>query len=330
MGDFNQWDIKEALQDFADVKEVNVGPTRGSRSIDRIFLNMTRAVVESGTLDPLETDEEGTSDHRVAYCRLDLPRLTTFRWETYTYRFYNEDSRQLFKNWMVLYPWDEVTQAVGSNSKAEAYQATLNAAMDEFFPTKTTRRKSSDLPWMSKGLLEKIATRKRLFWAEGGKRTEAWRDMKRITDGLVKERKKGYVLTQKEHILAKDANRNFFRHVKTFSRLEKPPLFDIRQLYEDRNMSDKDIAEDMADYFVKVSREFDPLEPSQVPITKDTALPTLQKFEVASRIKRFRKPKSMVPGDIFPCLVTELADFFAIPLTSIYNEISRPAGKRSM
>ena len=31
----------------------------------------------------------------------------------------------------------------------------------------------------------------------------------------------------------------------------------------------------------------------------------------------------MVPGDIFPSLVTELSDFLAIPLTDIYNEITR-------
>ena len=35
-----------------------------------------------------------------------------------------------------------------------------------------------------------------------------------------------------------------------------------------------------------------------------------------------KKPKSMVRGDIFPDLVTEFADLLAIPLTSIYNEIS--------
>ena len=74
---------------------------------------------------------------------------------------------------------------------------------------------------------------------------------------------------------------------------------------------------------MKVSREFDPLEPEQIPLTeRDCSLPELQNFEVAARIKKIRKPKSMVPGDIFPCLVTELSDFFAIPLTSIYNEIT--------
>ena len=33
----------------------------------------------------------------------------------------------------------------------------------------------------------------------------------------------------------------------------------------------------------------------------------------------------MVPGDIFPQLMTKFSDFFAIPLTMIYNDISRTA-----
>ena len=42
-GDFNQWRIDETLQDYVDISEVKVGPTRGSRSIDRIFLNVSRS-----------------------------------------------------------------------------------------------------------------------------------------------------------------------------------------------------------------------------------------------------------------------------------------------
>ena len=47
-GDFNQWVIHEALQDFPDLKE-DVGPTRNGRCIDRLFTNFGRSVVESGT-----------------------------------------------------------------------------------------------------------------------------------------------------------------------------------------------------------------------------------------------------------------------------------------
>ena len=39
MGDTNQWDIAGALENFLDIQEAHCLNTRGSRSIDRIFLN---------------------------------------------------------------------------------------------------------------------------------------------------------------------------------------------------------------------------------------------------------------------------------------------------
>ena len=175
----------------------------------------------------------------------------------------------------------------GSNNKTLAYQETLTKAMDAFFPWKTTRRKSNDLPWLSKKVLKEIAEHKRFFWEEGGKRTAAWKERKKRTDDLIKKRKRGYMDTQKKHILAEDANRNFFRHVKTFSRHEKPKAFDVRQLF--KNKTYKEISEELASYFVKVLREFEPLEPEQVPFTTDVALPVLQNFQGGSEDQEIQK-----------------------------------------
>ena len=85
---------------------------------------------------------------------------------------------------------------------------------------------------------------------------------------------------------------------------------------------DIQIAETLATYFTEVSNEFEPLSPDQIPITHKAALPYLSKHDISSRIKYFRKPKSMVKGDIFPSLMTKYCDFFAIPLQFIYNEIT--------
>ena len=41
-----------------------------------------------------------------------------------------------------------------------------------------------------------------------------------------------------------------------------------------------------------------------------------------SRVRRFKKPRSTVPGDIFPLLVTQFADFLVVPLANIYNSIT--------
>lgn len=89
-GDFNHWKIQDVLVDFSDFSEEKVGPTRGSRCIDRVLLKVGRAVEESGMLAPLETEEDeqglqAVSDHRVVFVKVGLRRKETFRWEKYSY-----------------------------------------------------------------------------------------------------------------------------------------------------------------------------------------------------------------------------------------------------
>ena len=152
-GDFNQWPVEDYLQDLCDIREVAVGNTRGDKSIDRIFCNLSRSVSVSGCLAPLETEDGRKSDHGVAYCKFKLSKKKSFKWETYSYRRYTPEAEELFKSWIVFHDWSEVLNAEGSHAKTEAYQATLTWAVESFFPLKTTRRKNTDLPWMSKGVL---------------------------------------------------------------------------------------------------------------------------------------------------------------------------------
>ena len=139
------------------------------------------------------------------------------------------------------------------------------------------RKKSTNLPWMNKRTRKLIEGRKRLYVAEGGERTEVWKEEKRRIDKLIVERKRGYMDTQRAHILQDDASRNFFKHAKNFSRFEKPKEFDVRSLLPDK--SDAEVADVLADFFNKVSREFEALEPHQIPITKDRKLPVLNVSE---------------------------------------------------
>ena len=126
---------------------------------------------------------------------------------------------------------------------------------------------------------------------------------------------------KKQQLTAQDANRSFFRLVKAFNTPEKSQTFDVRSLRP--GSSDQQVADKLADYFNRISAEFDPLEPGQTLQARDRSLDPLAPHEVASRLKHFRKPKSMVTGDVFPSIVTKFSDFFAIPLTDIYNEIAQ-------
>ena len=314
-GDFNQWDAPTALQEFVDISEVSVGPTRGDQSIDRLFCNMSRAVIESGTVPPLETeaDDAARSDHLVAYVTVDLPRRDAFEWISYTYRHFTEEAKAIFGRWIIMHDWASVVQAEGSEAKARAYQADIDWAMDNFFPQRTTRRKSTDLPWINKAVRKKIRRRNEIYKKEG--RSQLWKMWKRITDSLIRERREKYMNNKRIQLTADDANRSFFRLIKSFNTPEKPQNFDVRSLRP--GLSDAQVSEELADFFNRISAEFDPLNDGDVPCAKPRKLDWVKTHEVASRIKHFRKPKSMVQGDVFPATVTKFSDFFAIPLSDI-------------
>ena len=91
-GDFNQWQIDQALVEFPDISEVHVGPTRGDRAIDRLFCNMTRSLLSSGTVPPLETEsptDAARSDHLITYMSTRFQTRQATEWVTYSYRQYS-------------------------------------------------------------------------------------------------------------------------------------------------------------------------------------------------------------------------------------------------
>ena len=110
-------------------------------------------MVESGTLPPLENDGEGedkrVSNHKIGYIGANLPGRGPGLPMKYTYRFFNKERSDEFKAWTVSQEWREVYEAEDSNSKARAYQATINSGLDKFFPWKTTTRNSNDPPWIN-------------------------------------------------------------------------------------------------------------------------------------------------------------------------------------
>ena len=80
--------------------------------------------------------------------------------------------------------------------------------------------------------------------------------------------------------------------------------------------TEEEVAELLVEHFNAISSEF------QIPVTNTKTLPTLLPYQVAGRIRAFKKPKSMVRGDIFPALFAKFGDLLAIPLCEIYNTIT--------
>ena len=137
---------------------------------------------------------------------------------------------------------------------------------------------------------------------------------------MIRTRRDNYFAVQKKIILADDGSRVFFKNVKRYKSSDKPAVFDVKTLCP--GDSDQAVAEKLAEYFNAISHEFSALEPRDIPITRPKILPLIEPWDLSRRIKKFKKPKSMVKGDIFPDLMTHYCDQLALPLADVYNKIT--------
>ena len=99
---------------------------------------------------------------------------------------------------------------------------------------------------------------------------------------------------------------------------EAPTIWDIHALFEDEDNAQ--IAEQLACYFNKISTEFEPLEVINKEIRLGSREPP-EIYQVAVKLRSFRKPNSTVKGDIPPSLINEVSDILAIPLHFIYCQV---------
>ena len=316
-GDFNQWPAEYLLEDHPDLSEVAHGPTRNGRSIDRSFVNFGRSIIEAGTLEPLESEDGSKSDHRIAWAKAKflVERPST---HTYTYRAYSESGAAVFLAELDTQTWHEVFTASTTSQKVEAFQAILDNLMSKCFKYKTVTRCSRDPPWFNSRIKHKILKRRKVYDRQG--RSARWKKMKAETDEICRKMCASYLDQQKNNLTAPDAARAFYRNVKAYSSKEKPPIFDVKELYPEKN--DAYIAESLADHFNSISNEFEGLNENEVPPQAYNSLKMLTAEEVVERLKSFKKPKSTVKGDIFPALVNRAAPALAAPLQHIYNNIT--------
>ena len=179
----------------------------------------------------------------MAYIRASLPRIRSFEWTTYQYRYFNEESVQKFGCWLAGFDWKEMVALEGSNKMTDFCQATVMDALERYFPLIKVRRKTSDCPWINNHVRDLIRNCNEIYLREGW--SSKWKRLKRWTDELIRKRQAKYLQSQRNALLVDDARRNFFRYVKAYQSAERPKQFDPRSLFPGK--SDKETAEGLAD-----------------------------------------------------------------------------------
>ena len=169
---------------------------------------------------------------------------------------------------------------------------------------------------MTDAIRDLIEDRRTIFRTDG-ERSDRWKILKKRVSADVKKRKAGY----NKHLLDKfdkDPDpRNFYHHVNGLLGGESKPRWSPTSIYPDRG--EDFIVEELAEYFNSISSEYEPLNIDEVPSTFDRQLPLLTAETVEEGIKKAKKPSSVVPGDLPPCLLSRHASLLAVPVTRIFN-----------
>ena len=194
------------------------------------------------------------------------------------------------------------------------HEITIDAT-DKCFPLKTRRVRSTDDPWITDEIKRAIRTRKRRYkkWDRGPK----WQSAKDHTNSLIKESKRDFYNDAVERLKARGSSQLPYKALKELAIPDRPPSWTINSLRP--HSTNEALAEELADYFVRITDEFVGLDPDLAPTTFPSPFPTLMPHEVAERIRSGKKPKSAVLGDVLPSLASKFSDATAIPATRIIN-----------
>ena len=224
-----------------------------------------------------------------------------------------------FGEWIASKTWQEIDGVASPSTQVQILHSILEQGMERCFEMKTRKKKTTEPVWMTDEIRTLIRKRRRLY--RRVKRKEKWMEIKAIVAAKVSERKKGHGQYVKDKFAAEKDSGNFYRSVNSIMKGCEQEAWNVRALYPDQ--TDQDISEIMAEYFNKISEEYRPLQNSDIPTTHDTHLPIITEEQVRRRLIKMSKPTSQVPGDIPPTLYKHYANYLAVPVTKIFNNIAR-------
>ena len=154
--------------------------------------------------------------------------------------------------------------------------------------------RSTDKPWITDNIKRKIRRRKRIY--KKNDKTEKWHEVRRDIQAEIKEKRLAYYRNESEKIKSMKGSYIPFKVLHHITDPEKPKNWSIKSL--NPNMSDKELAEDVASYFIKITDEFEPLDLTMIPekvipVTFSSPFEMAEPHIVADRIRAGKKPYLM-------------------------------------
>ena len=313
-GDFNRADVSPILADYPDMKLASVLPTRADAALDLIITNFDD---EIETRSPLQNGDDGVfSDHNVVICVTSLSHSHEFDWIERRYRPMKPDAVEKAAKRIKETVWDDILPTMEQpDFYVEQFHRTIVEICEQEIPWKKERVRSTDDPWISKGIRKRVDQRKAVFRRSG--RSANWKVMKKSTRKMIKKSRSEFY--DREVNKMKPPGLLPFKAIAALKDKERPKTWSLSSLYPEK--SDEETMEEAATFFTKISHEFEPLRQEDLPETYEKRVGLLTVQAVGEALKEMKKPKSYVSIDVPPAVLALCIDEIAHPITPILNLI---------
>ena len=311
-GDFNKKKIGPGIEDYPDLKLIQTKPTRQGAHLDLVFTNFEQLIMSTHTLPPLESnDDNSKSDHDIIMTTCKTETRHHFTKKTITFRPYTARGEEMFGRMLLGQDWSTIYSET-CDEAALKLTTILDGFMNTCFPEKTRIIKSTNLPWYNDKLARLSRQKKREYRRK--RRSKRWKELEdRYQEMLIGAQRNFF---EKMKNKAKEAGNSaeYFRAVAELSGSKTTEDWSVNEMFPGK--SDDYIAEEIATYFNNISADFTPLAVTQ-PIDCSRLCPEI--YQISARLRKMKKPKSRVPGDIFRQLISKYSDALAVPLFHVFG-----------
>ena len=314
-GDQNKKNIDKFLRTHGDLRQLDLGATRGRAALDCCYVNMEERVYQTNICQPLHDTEGNPSDHALVGIDCRLKRVDDFTKIKTRGRHYTIEGQEQFGELLAKKRWISIVKD-NATETVEEFNKVVEDFKDQCFPWREYTRKSGDKPWFTKRIGRLLRRKKRAFKYEG--KTTRYHDLVAEADGEILENKERFFEKVRHTITGKPDPKAYFRAIKLLQDPEAPAPWSVRSLFPGK--TDEYIAEEAAEYFSRISAEFDPI-PRATPTPEGERMTVPSIAQIASKIRSMKKPKGQVKGDVDHRILSRFGHLLAVPLRFIFEQI---------
>ena len=333
-GDKNDMSISPLLVGLPRLKQIVTQPTCNGKVLDVILTNLHQYYSVPSIVPPVPADNPSQgkpSDHSVPVATPHTAAGERISNE-YTVRISRpmpDSAIRQFGQWIINETFDCVETGDNTTVQTHKLQDLLHKKMNKYFPTKSVKISQKDKKWINFEL-KKLDRAKKREWCKNGKSSKYCK-LKEEFDRKYKEASEKHLEKSVRELKESDPGRAY----ATLKKMGAQPgdslddcSFSIVEHLES-NLTNKQSVERIAEHFSKISKEYPALNVQNLSRTIQdklkqagkSGLPFISRYKVQNMIKKAKKSKSGIPGDLPKILHKEFGPELAAPLSIIYNNI---------